>query len=207
MLHVIVCKSYWELTHNALYEYGNKFWILLSRHISMMNNLHYSTHMYSCIIWLLSQLLLNSGCDVNQTYKQAYGFTPLHICAGRGDPWTCRLLLLYGAYPFARDNQGRTPLDIACEHPLLRAWLELYQGMFFPNILIISFFNENLRYFKCGKRPQSVFYYWQRGYFHDKFLLRYSYMFKWVFAAMQLLKLKHFFRSWSSKFGVFLVYQ
>ena len=81
------------------------------------------------ILFVLSiQLLLNKGSKVNQVYTKTCGFTPLHLTAIRGDLWACKLLLLHGAYAFAKDNQGRTPIEVAQNHPLVQTWMELYRG-------------------------------------------------------------------------------
>ena len=52
--------------------------------------------------------LLNAGADVN--FCNIDGITPIHMAAGRGDIDIINLLVKYGAYPNALDNEGYTPL-------------------------------------------------------------------------------------------------
>jgi hypothetical protein len=60
------------------------------------------------------KLLLDRGA--NARARNAGGFTPLHVAAGRGDAESARLLLDAGADPNVRDGPlGRTPLHWAAQ--------------------------------------------------------------------------------------------
>jgi ankyrin repeat protein len=81
---------------------------------------------------VIMQLSIESGVDVNE--REDTGSTPLHhssckegkmkswggttIYAGpsRGTVESSHLLLKHGAEMDAKDNKGRTPLDLALEH-------------------------------------------------------------------------------------------
>ncbi len=55
--------------------------------------------------------LLNAGAIASP--RESHGFTALHMAAVTGNGDLIRLLLDHGADPDARDNRGRTPLDLA----------------------------------------------------------------------------------------------
>jgi len=63
--------------------------------------------------------LLAAGAAVQDTAqvnaKQAGDFTPLHAAAQNGQMEMVELLLMYGADPSARSQDGRTPADLAWE--------------------------------------------------------------------------------------------
>ena len=63
--------------------------------------------------------LASQDVDLNQTGQS--GATPLHLAAVYGHTETAKLLLDAGDDPTARDQQGRTPEDIARKqgHPAL----------------------------------------------------------------------------------------
>jgi len=58
--------------------------------------------------------LLSNGASVHA--RQRGGATLLHVAARRGDDYLVRYLIRRGAEPAARDDGGRTPLDVALEH-------------------------------------------------------------------------------------------
>lgn len=58
-------------------------------------------------------LLLQHGADVHATYLN--GYTALHVAAASADDASARLLLSSKARLDARDNAGKTPLDLARE--------------------------------------------------------------------------------------------
>ena len=55
--------------------------------------------------------------DSEDTWSMPEGTTPLH---GLGDPGSVRLLLDAGAAPRARNEDGRTPFDLAKENEALQ---------------------------------------------------------------------------------------
>jgi hypothetical protein len=57
------------------------------------------------------EILLEHGCDINRANKD--GTTALHVVAQRGDLKLADFLFGYEANLDARDNQGRTPADLA----------------------------------------------------------------------------------------------
>ncbi|MCP4644700.1 MAG: ankyrin repeat domain-containing protein [bacterium] len=60
----------------------------------------------------LVQFLLRKGAEIN-TREAKYGMTPLHCAVAQGNPDLTSLLLSNGADPSLRENQGRTPLELA----------------------------------------------------------------------------------------------
>lgn len=59
------------------------------------------------------ELFLASGVDIDAGHKLARGRTALHSAASDADIGRIRLLLEHGASPDVRDQDGRTPLDVA----------------------------------------------------------------------------------------------
>lgn len=59
----------------------------------------------------IAALLIKYNAQVNATDK--WGFTPLHESAQKSRTHLCALLLAHGADPFAKNQEGHTPLDLA----------------------------------------------------------------------------------------------
>lgn len=58
-------------------------------------------------------LFLSRGVDINARHQQAKGWTALHTVATVDPPARVALLLKHGAHTDIRDDDGRTPLDLA----------------------------------------------------------------------------------------------
>ena len=58
-------------------------------------------------------LFLSRGVDINAGNRQVRGWTALHSAAMGDPPAKVALLLTYGARTDVRDEDGRTPLDLA----------------------------------------------------------------------------------------------
>ena len=64
----------------------------------------------------LCRLLLDFAADPNQRVDDEYGYeTPLHLAAVGERTEIAKFLLANGADIYAKDSQGRTPLDVAIE--------------------------------------------------------------------------------------------
>src|SRR3954470_2410566 len=61
----------------------------------------------------VSAVLIDAGADVNA--KQRHGWTPLHGAAQNGGIATVERLLAAGAYPAARNDDGRSATELAAE--------------------------------------------------------------------------------------------
>jgi len=70
------------------------------------------------------KLLLEHGADANAV--QAGGFTPIFSAAAANRRDFAELLLVHGAHPRPKSDQGKTPSDFARErgHAELAAWLD-----------------------------------------------------------------------------------
>ena len=71
------------------------------------------------------RLLLERGADPNTRANFNLGRTPLHEASRRGRIEIARLLIKHGTNVEAKDNKGRTPLDIAEGHEMRNLLLEL----------------------------------------------------------------------------------
>ena len=58
-------------------------------------------------------LFLSRGVDINAGHRQGKNWTALHLAAMSDPPAKVALLLKYGARTDVRDEDGRTPLDLA----------------------------------------------------------------------------------------------
>ena len=56
-------------------------------------------------------LLVHAGADPNA--RDVYGWTALHLAAGRGNKRVAEALMQAGADPSLRDDEGKTPADLA----------------------------------------------------------------------------------------------
>jgi ankyrin repeat protein len=76
-------------------------------------------------------LFLARGVDINAGDPRAKNWTALHTVASEGNVARARLLLKHGARTDVRDQDGRTPLDIARsmlqKHPADPASAEMVQ--------------------------------------------------------------------------------
>ena len=61
----------------------------------------------------LLALFLSRGVNINAGNRQGKGWTALHLAAISDPPAAVTLLLKYGARTDVRDEDGRTPLDLA----------------------------------------------------------------------------------------------
>ncbi|MBU0513228.1 MAG: ankyrin repeat domain-containing protein, partial [Proteobacteria bacterium] len=62
-----------------------------------------------------AKVLLNHGAGVEARVKRMHAYTPLHLAALMGRPAVTRLLVARGADLAVKDDQGRTPLDVAVD--------------------------------------------------------------------------------------------
>ena len=69
------------------------------------------------------KLLLERGADPN--LRQQMGYSALHATAVNGDRATTEILLAHGADAQAKNDDGKTPADLAAErgHGELAEWL------------------------------------------------------------------------------------
>lgn len=59
----------------------------------------------------MAALLVHAGADPNA--RDVYGWTALHLAAGRGNKRVAEALMQAGADPSLRDDEGKTPADLA----------------------------------------------------------------------------------------------
>ena len=61
----------------------------------------------------VARLLIERGADLHTRDSDSSGFTPLHRASRHGRTEVVRLLIEHGASSEVKDNEGRTPLDVA----------------------------------------------------------------------------------------------
>lgn len=109
-LHV-ACMFGWEPIVHHLVKRGSLI-NQNARNASQTTPLHLATMFrVEATAKNLILFLLDSGAELNA--KQAGGQTPLHHAVARGSIPLVQTLILEGADPFMRDEQGKSPNDLA----------------------------------------------------------------------------------------------